>query len=98
MGRTPNIINGVVDALFFIDILVFFNSAYIDDELNIIEDRCQIAKNYLSVWFWVDLVAIVPFSWFVQSKGEAANLVRFARIGRITKILKLLKLLRLMKL
>lgn len=89
--------NYVVDSLFFIDIIIIFNSAVVNDDLSIIEDRCEIAKIYLSGWFWIDLVAILPFGLFTAN-GEASNLVRFARIGRITKILKLLKLLRLMKL
>ena len=50
----------------------------------------------MKFWFWIDLIAIIPFSLFVRD-GEAANLIRFIRIGRITKILKLLKLMRLIK-
>jgi hypothetical protein len=50
----------------------------------------------MKFWFWIDLIAIIPFSLFVPD-GEAANLIRFIRIGRITKILKLLKLMRLIK-
>jgi hypothetical protein len=98
LSRTATIINWTVDILFFIDIFIIFNSAYIDEEYNIIDNRWMIVKNYLSFWFWIDLVAILPFDLFVPSNGSAANLVRFIRIGRITKVLKLLKLMRLIKL
>ena len=89
--------NWVVDSLFFIDIIIIFNSAYIDERDELVKDRCTIASNYLRGWFFVDLISIIPFEIFFQ-RGDAVNLVRFARIGRIPKIIKLLKLFRLMKL
>ena len=79
------------------DIIAIFNTATYDDDFSIIEDRCMIAKSYLSSWFWIDLVSIIPFELIVP-KGESANLIRLSRMGRIYKILKLLKLIRLMKL
>ena len=78
--------------------IIIFNSGFIDDDYVQVMDRCIIAKDYLKSWFVIDLIAILPFEWFVPTNGDAANMIRFIRIGRITKILKLLKLLRLMKL
>ena len=98
LGDGGKILNYVVDALFGLDVILIFNSAYFDVNLDLVDDRCEVAKTYLKSWFIIDLVAIIPFEGFVPMNGEAANLVRFARIGRITKILKLLKLMRLMKL
>ena len=98
MEGTASVINKIVDLLFFADIFLIFNSAFFDDNQQLITQRSTIAKDYLLGWFLIDLVAIVPFEWFVGSSGSTANLVRFTRIGRITKILKLMKLMRLMKL
>ena len=58
-----NIMASIVDLLFFIDMLVIFNSAFRDDEYTykIIDDRAQIAKRYLKGWFTIDLLAIIPF-------------------------------------
>lgn len=89
--------NYIIDILFLIDIIIIFNSAIFDENLNVINDRAAIAMKYIRSWFFIDLAAIIPFEFFVKSNGEAANLIRFARIGRITKLLKLLKLMRLMK-
>lgn len=69
-----------------------------NDDFEIIDDRALIVKQYLTGWFSIDVIAIFPFEWIVNSNGEAANLVRFIRIGRITKLLKLMKLMRLMRL
>ena len=97
MDRATTITNLVVDCLFLLDMVIIFNTAIIDEEMNIISDRGVIASDYLAAWFWIDLVAILPFDLVIKSNGEAANLVRFIRIGRIVKILKLLKLVRLIK-
>ena len=61
LGTASLTINAIVDLLFLVDMIIIFNSAIMDDQYNIIEDRSEIAKNYLSLWFWIDLVAILPF-------------------------------------
>ena len=60
-------------------------------------DRTKIAWNYLTGWFLIDLIAIVPFE-VIFSNGVSANMVRFTRIGRLNKVFKLMKLVRLIKL
>lgn len=84
--------------MFFLDILVIFNSAILDDDFQIIDDRCMIVKDYLSGWFIIDIVAILPFDLLTSGNGDATRMVRYARIGRVTKVLKLMKLMRLLKL
>ena len=51
----------VIDGVFALDLLFCFFTTYLDEEFNEIDDRKQIAKNYLSGWFSVDLSAIFPF-------------------------------------
>ena len=41
------IVRNTIDILFAIDIVVIFNTAFEDDTLEIIDDRCQIAKDYI---------------------------------------------------
>ena len=59
-------INWVVDGLFLLDIILIFNTAILNEEYQIIEDRCAIAKDYLSFWFWIDIIAIIPFDILVN--------------------------------
>lgn len=56
-----DVLSVVIDSLFLIDIIVIFNSAYYDEEFVIVENRKKIAKAYLSSWFVIDALAIVPF-------------------------------------
>ena len=96
LSKFWSIINIAIDVCFFFDIVVTFNLAIYNDNLEVIEDRYAIAKTYLTGWFLIDVIAIVPFSLFIGS--SASKMVRVVRLGRISKILKLLKLLRLFKL
>lgn len=91
------VINYVVDGLFLIDIITIFNSAAYDEDFTLIDDRSFLIKQYITGWFSIDLIAIIPFE-LMFNGGSSANLVRLTRIGRITKLLKLMKLMRLMKL
>ena len=54
-------INFFIDGLFLIDMVLCFLSAYHTDEFELIEDRIEIAKTYLTGWFLIDLLAIFPF-------------------------------------
>lgn len=98
LSSTCLLFNHLVDFVFLIDMFIIFNSAYYDEDFNLIDDRCKIATTYLKGWFFLDLVSIIPFDLFISQGNEAAHLVRFARIGRITRIVRLFKLARIMRL
>jgi hypothetical protein len=56
------IILGIVDLLFFSDlILSFFTSIPECEKHDEITDRRKIAMKYLKTWFPIDLLSIVPF-------------------------------------
>jgi len=65
----------------------------------VITDRKKIAREYLSGWFSIDLIAIIPFDlMFADSQAAEYNaLVRVARFGRLYKLVKLTKILRVIK-
>ena len=85
-----------IDFLFLIDIIVIFNTAYYNEYLQIIDDRKKIAKQYISGWFTIDILAIVPFD-LIMNATRTNQLVRFMRIGRLYKLVKLTRLLRVFK-
>ena len=93
----------MADILFLIDIFVQFNSAYHTDDLVLVDDRKTVAINYLSGWFFIDVIAIIPFDLILpndEDGGPAANyngIARVARFGRLYKLVKLTKLLRILK-
>ena len=90
------IFSDIIDFMFLIDIFVIFNTAYYDEYLQIVEDRKMIAKKYLTGWFAIDTLAILPFD-RIMNASKTNNLLRFARIGRLYKLVKLTRLLRVLK-
>lgn len=61
------ITNIIIDCLFLTDMIVIFNTAITTDDFVTIDDHKTIAINYLAGWFWIDLVAIIPFQWMMPS-------------------------------
>lgn len=88
----------ITDVLFGFDILVIFNSAYYDLDMNLVDDRKMITTNYLRGWFTVDLLAIIPFDIILTNLTTNVNgIVRIARVGRLYKLVKLTRMLRILK-
>ena len=97
----------IVDSLFFIDILVTFNSAYYNASGDLVTSRKLICLTYLKSWFLLDLVACIPFYAFQSdsstesSSDDASNSASqyksFLRLGRLPRLYRLLRLTRIFK-
>jgi Ion transport protein len=52
----------IIDILFLLDVIINFCSAYIDKNTGFIEARFKnIARSYITSWFFFDLTACIPF-------------------------------------
>jgi hypothetical protein len=49
-----------IDIFFAIEIVLNFNSSYLDDACDVIDDRKMIFNQYFYGWFTVDFVSILP--------------------------------------
>jgi hypothetical protein len=86
-----------VDIMFLVDICQIFNSAYYDENFNLVQERKVIAKNYLGSWFLVDVIAIIPFDLFMGSSNNFNEIARITRIGRMYKLVKLTRMFKVFK-
>lgn len=91
------IINSIIDSLFFIDIVLIFNTAIYDFEFRIVECRKQIARTYIFGWFLIDLMAIIPFELLIHNQSSYNDFARFVRFGRMYKLIRMTKMLRILK-
>jgi hypothetical protein len=97
-SRSNELVNNLTDVLFAVDILVIFNTAYYNLNMDLVDDRKAIAKHYLKGWFTVDLLPIIPFEiMLTKIRYQVNGLVRIARIGRIYRLVKLIRMLRFLK-
>ena len=51
----------ITDVWFLIDLVFNFRTGWVTSEGNIILHLTHIRKQYLKFWFWIDLLAIIPF-------------------------------------
>ena len=96
MSPLANPTNLFIDLMFLIDIFVSFNAAYYDEEMALIVDRKKISHNYLTGWFAIDVLAIMPFD-VILNVSNFNQLARVMRIGRLYKLVKLSRVLRMVK-
>jgi hypothetical protein len=69
----------IFDVLFFIDIVLTFKAAFVTDDYEIIDDKKDIANNYLKGWFTADVLSCIPY-------GELGKLVFSNNASEVTKI------------
>lgn len=91
-----------IDALFFIDILVRLNSAYIDSQGNVVTSRKVIIWQYAKTWLCVDLIACFPFYVFEEGQTETfqqstSRYKVFLRLARIPRLYRLLRITRVFR-
>ena len=96
------VIELTIDSLFFLDILVTMNSAYMNEDQKLVNNRKQIIKSYLRGWFVLDLIACMPFQLMVSEDEDASynkllRLMRIPRLYRLIRIFRLFKLIRLFR-
>lgn len=102
-----------IDICFAIDIILNFFTGYINFNNKLVMDQKMIIQKYLSLWFWIDILATFPFELlllFFPDYGDASSSLkllqflktpRLLRLGRILKFLENVKganILRIVKL
>jgi len=88
------LIDGIIDILFLLDIVLNFFSVYPNEYEDYVTDRKMIALTYLKGWFIFDVASILPINLFV-SDGEGVN--DLARLARLPRLYKLVKIFRIVK-
>ena len=94
--QSADLLEKVLTLIFTLDIGVNFNLAFFRDD-EFVFGRQQIASEYLSFMFWVDVMGVIPFGgivYFVASQMGAASsetililsLVQFLRFIRLYRI------------
>ncbi|CAH0554611.1 unnamed protein product [Brassicogethes aeneus] len=84
----------VVEALFFVDIVINFRTTYVNGKGEVVSHGKAIAINYLRTWFVVDFLAALPFDLLYLVYGEEnpgpthTNLIKLTRLLRLARLLQ----------
>jgi len=89
------IIDIVTDAIFLLDVLLAFRTAYLDKRGVIVWDPQKIAKHYLTTAFLTDIISSFPFDRVAQAVSyNNASILRSTKLLRMMRLTRILKLLR----
>jgi hypothetical protein len=83
------VLDTLFDCLFGCDIIINFLSAYTDKKSKLVLEPKLIIKNYLTGWFIIDIIAIIPFNHFSSDSSPYNKLVRLLRLPRLYNLAKL---------
>lgn len=95
--KEVEILNSIIDGFFMIDILLnfrtgFYGKAQTDNtEAVLIMDWREVAKRYLTSWFFMDLFSVLPLS--TLSGGELSDPAAFKvlKLGKLSKVLSVIR-------
>ncbi|KAL3934731.1 MAG: hypothetical protein SGBAC_009613 [Bacillariaceae sp.] len=87
-----SVMNYLLIAVFAVDMLINFNLAYFTENDELVYAHRDIANHYLSFYFWIDLIGVMPFYLIVL---KITGL--YQQDTHVTQFLSLLRLLRLVR-
>lgn len=64
------------NVVYIVDILITFLTPIVDREGKIITDKKRIAKKYIKTYFFLDVIACFPFTYFRRHSNPDAGLDR----------------------
>lgn len=62
----------IIDVIFLLDIIFSFNTGFYHKGYLVMK-RKDIVMNYIKTWFFIDLVASFPYSWFFEISGQTED-------------------------
>lgn len=87
----------IFDVFLLTDMIFCFFTAYVDNTQLIVSNQKKIVLNYIKSWFLIDLISILPISYFSDSNVGLSKLTRVGKIPRLYRLLKLAKLMRMLR-
>jgi hypothetical protein len=63
--------------MFIVDIIINFRTTYINENDEVVSDPGRIARHYFTGWFFIDMIAAIPFDLLLANTGEEANVSFF---------------------
>jgi hypothetical protein len=76
-------------------IRLFFTMHYLDSLQIWVTSYKKIAKIYMSGWFWIDIVSVIPFDLCAMAMDTGDGAMSSMRAVRVIRLLRLMRLLRM---
>ncbi|CAG5898029.1 unnamed protein product [Menidia menidia] len=79
-----------VEMLFMLDIILNFRTTYVSQSGQVVYDARSIYLHYCATWFFVDLIAALPFDLLYAFNITVTSLVHLLKTVRLLRLLRLL--------
>uniref|UniRef100_A0A3Q3N9R2 Voltage-gated delayed rectifier potassium channel KCNH4 n=1 Tax=Mastacembelus armatus TaxID=205130 RepID=A0A3Q3N9R2_9TELE len=80
-----------VEMLFILDIILNFRTTYVSQSGQVVYDARSIYLHYCTTWFFVDLMAALPFDLLYAFNITVTSLVHLLKTVRLLRLLRLLQ-------
>ncbi|XP_051850407.1 potassium voltage-gated channel subfamily H member 4 isoform X1 [Antechinus flavipes] len=81
----------VVEMLFILDIILNFRTTYVSQTGQVVSAPRSIGLHYLATWFFIDLIAALPFDLLYAFNITVTSLVHLLKTVRLLRLLRLLQ-------
>ncbi|CAM4708386.1 unnamed protein product [Leuciscus chuanchicus] len=90
-GRSTIVSDIAVEMLFILDIIINFRTTYVSQSGQVVYEPRSICLHYATTWFFVDLVAALPFDLLYAFNVTVTSLVHLLKTVRLLRLLRLLQ-------
>uniref|UniRef100_A0A6Q2X6X7 Voltage-gated delayed rectifier potassium channel KCNH4 n=1 Tax=Esox lucius TaxID=8010 RepID=A0A6Q2X6X7_ESOLU len=90
-ARTTIVSDIAVEMLFILDIILNFRTSFVSTSGQVVYETRSICIHYATTWFFVDLVAALPFDLLYAFNITVTSLVHLLKTVRLLRLLRLLQ-------
>ncbi|KAG9350128.1 hypothetical protein JZ751_026481 [Albula glossodonta] len=90
-ARSTIVSDIAVEMLFILDIIINFRTTYVSQSGQVVYDARSICIHYAATWFFVDLIAALPFDLLYAFNVTVTSLVHLLKTVRLLRLLRLLQ-------
>ncbi|KAM6449498.1 voltage-gated delayed rectifier potassium channel KCNH4 [Liasis olivaceus] len=90
-ARSTIVSDIVVEMLFIVDIILNFRTTYVSESGQVVYNTRSICLHYVATWFFVDLIAALPFDLLYAFNVPVTYLVHLLKTVRLLRLLRLLQ-------
>ncbi|KAH1174269.1 hypothetical protein KIL84_002413 [Mauremys mutica] len=90
-ARSTIVSDIAVEMLFILDIVLNFRTTYVSQSGQVVYDPRSICIHYVATWFFVDLIAALPFDLLYAFNVTVTSLVHLLKTVRLLRLLRLLQ-------
>ncbi|XP_026069995.1 potassium voltage-gated channel subfamily H member 7-like isoform X1 [Carassius auratus] len=85
-----NVVDLMVDIMFIVDILINFRTTYVNANEEVVSHPAKIAVHYFKGWFFIDMVAAIPFDLLIFEGGseETTTLIGLLKTARLLRLVR----------